>query len=146
MLITFNKLFRRSSMFTMDKSQIMPKLFEKFWRYRNEDSIAGCSICVWHNGGKFHWMYWFEFNLCTQIVFHNLQGIPCDIHVINWASELHWTADSSICKAEFVHLCLQSWIPHYQWRNVNNTVASLSQLMSTKKNAGKIEEVASQPQ
>jgi len=69
-----------------------------------------------------------------------------ELHVINWNYELHWTADSSICKAEFVHLCLQSWIPHYQWRNVNNTVASLSQLMSIKKNSGKIEEVASQPQ
>jgi len=70
-------------------------------------------------------------------MFSLFKVIPCDIHVINWASELHWTADSSICKAQFVCLSLQSWIPHYQWKNVNSTVALLSQLMGIKKNAGK---------
>jgi len=61
---------------------------------------------------------------------------------------MQWTADHSSSKhsAEFVHICLQTWIPNYQWKNVNLALASLGQLMALKKNAEKIEQVAMCPQ
>jgi len=75
-----------------------------------------------------------------------LQGISCDVHVINWATELHWIADSSNHKPEFVHLCLESWVLFYQWKNINNALAFLLQLMSSKKNSSILEEVAGRKQ
>jgi len=59
---------------------------------------------------------------------------------------LHWIADSSNQKPEFVHLCLQSWIPFYQWKNINTALASLSQLMSSKKNSSVLEEIVERKQ
>ncbi len=78
----------------------------------------------------------------TQLFF---QGILYDVHVINWASELHWIADSSNQKPEFF-VCLQSWIRFYQWKNINTALASLSQLMSSKKNLSVLEEIAERKQ
>jgi len=65
-----------------------------------------------------------------------------------WANQMQWTADCSETKhsAEFVRHCLQSWIPPYQWKNVNPSLASLGQLMAIKKNATIVEEVVSCPQ
>jgi len=59
---------------------------------------------------------------------------------------LHWLADSSNHKPEFVRFCLESWIPFYQWKNVNTALASLSQLMSSKKNSSILEEIAKRKQ
>jgi len=59
---------------------------------------------------------------------------------------LHWIADSSNHKPEFVQFCLESWIPFYQWKNVNMALASLSQLMSSKKNSSILEEIAERKQ
>jgi len=65
-----------------------------------------------------------------------------------WLHVMQWTADYSSAKhsAEFVCICLQTWIPNYQWKNVNPALASLGQLMALKKNASKIEQVAMYPQ
>ncbi len=80
-------------------------------------------------------------------IFGGLKGIPCDVHVINWARELHWTPDfDGKLSGEFVRISLQTWVPFYQWKNVNPALASLAQLMKIKKNSPKIEEVASRPQ
>jgi len=32
-----------------------------------------------------------------------------------------------------VQLCIQSWVPHYLWKDVNPALASLAQIMSIKK-------------
>jgi len=58
---------------------------------------------------------------------------------------MDWTADCTNASPQFVRLLLQSWIPHYLWKHVNPSLASLGQIMSIKK-ATKINEVASQPQ
>jgi len=51
-------------------------------------------------------------------------------HVINWANVMNWIADPNAKhSAEFVCLSLQSWIPRYQWKNVNPSLASLAQVM-----------------
>jgi len=50
--------------------------------------------------------------------------------VINWACQLEWTADYVNDKAEFVRQCLESWVPHYLWKDVNPALASLAQIMS----------------
>jgi len=59
---------------------------------------------------------------------------------------LHWIADASNHKPEFVRLCLQSWIPYYHWKNVNTALASLSQLMSSRKNSSILEQIAERKQ
>jgi len=41
---------------------------------------------------------------------------------------------------------LESWIPFYQWKNVNMALASLSQLMSSKKNSSILEEIVERKQ
>jgi len=66
--------------------------------------------------------------------------------VINWACQLEWTADSVNDKAEFVHQSLESWVPHYLWKDVNPALASLAQIMSIQKNHSKLVEVLSRPQ
>jgi len=62
-----------------------------------------------------------------------IKGIPCDMHVINWAMELHWIADSSNVKPEFVQFSLQSWVPFYQGKSVNTVLSFLLQLMAERK-------------
>jgi len=58
--------------------------------------------------------------------------------MINWFRELHWTPDyDGKLSGDFVHLSLQTWVPFYQWKNVNPVLASLAQLMKIKKNSKK---------
>jgi len=60
---------------------------------------------------------------------------------------MNWIPDPNAKhSAEFVHLSLQSWIPRYQWKNVNPSLASLAQVMGILKNSSKIEEMVSRPQ
>jgi len=65
-----------------------------------------------------------------------------------WVHVMHWTAINSDEKTslEFVRICLQMWIPFYQWKNVNTLLASLGQLMAIKRNAAIVEELALRPQ
>ncbi len=67
-------------------------------------------------------------NFCIEI-----QGIPCDVHIIHLACQMDWTADSENKKTEFVQLCIESWVPQYLWKDVNPGLASLAQIMSIKK-------------
>jgi len=61
--------------------------------------------------------------------------------VINWSRELHWTLDyDRKLSGEFVQISLQTWVPFFQWKNVNPALASLAQLMELKTSSKKIEE------
>jgi len=46
---------------------------------------------------------------------------------------MDWTADSENEKAEFVRLCIESWVPQYLWKDVNPALASLAQIMLIEK-------------
>ena len=59
---------------------------------------------------------------------------------------MDWTADCTNTSPEFVRMLLQTWIPHYLWKHVNPSLASLGQIMSILKNQPKINKVASQLQ
>ena len=50
---------------------------------------------------------------------------------VKWIGPL--IADCTNASPQFVHLSLQSWIPHYLWKHVNPSLASLGQIMSIKK-------------
>jgi len=79
--------------------------------------------------------------LALNIIFYYVQGIPFDVHMINWS--MQWTPElDGKLSGEFVCNSLLTWIPFYHWKSVNPALTLLSQLKKIKKNS-KTEKVSS---